>query len=231
MPTTTFEALTEFQHQVEPYSGPIFFSKSSQTPLGNVTNNGSFGLVDTGKRKLLVTCHHVWRRFQEERSKEPNLQMCLCLDRPFCFTPGEPVGEDKSLDIATFDIDPLLGGSSRCKFCPWNQNTAPTIAERDVILFIGYPAYLRHESAQCIEFGRSLFWMKAGSVTDRKLLCDIASLTVKTPPEQFPGMSGCPCFLVHDYKAVELAGFVSEVGFGQIIITLARCIGNDGSVG
>jgi hypothetical protein len=187
--------------------------------------------VDTGKRKLLVTCHHVWKGFQEERSKEPDLKMCLCLDRPGCFALGEPVGEDKSLDIATFDIDPLLGGSTRCKFCPWNQDTAPAITKRDPLLFIGYPAYLRHESAQCIEFGRSPFWMKASSVNDRKLLCDIASLTVKTPPEQFPGMSGCPCFLVRDYKAVELAGFVSEVGFGQLIITLARCIGNDGRVG
>jgi hypothetical protein len=72
--------------------------------------------------------------------------------------------------------------------------------------------------------------MKTDSVNDRKLLCDTARLTVKTPPEQFPGMSGCPCFLVREYKTVELAGFVSEVGFGQLIVTLARCIGDDGSV-
>jgi len=137
MPTTTFEELAAFQHQVEPYSGPIFFTKSLQTPLGNVTNSGSFGLVDTGKKKLLVTCHHVWQGFQEECSKEPDLKMCICLDKPFCFAPTGPVGEDKSLDIATFDIDPLLGGSTRCKFCTWDQNAAPTIVEKDPLLFIG----------------------------------------------------------------------------------------------
>jgi hypothetical protein len=87
MPTTTSEELAKLQHQVEPYSGPIFFTKSLKTPLGNVTNNGSFGLVDTGKRKLLVTCHHVWQRFQEERGKEPELKMCICLDTPVCFAP------------------------------------------------------------------------------------------------------------------------------------------------
>jgi hypothetical protein len=157
--------------------------------------------------------------------------MCICLDKPVCFAPDGPVDENKSLDIATFDIDPLLGGSTRCKFCPWDQNAASTIVENDPLLFIGFPAHLRHEHAQYIKFGRSPFWMKAGSVNYRKLLCNIARLTVKTPPGEFPGMSGCPCFLVRDYKSVELAGFVSEVGFGQLIVTLARCIGNDGSIG
>ena len=231
MPTTTFAELAAFQHQVEPYSGPIFFTKSLRTPLGNVTNSGSFGLVDTGKKKLLVTCHHVWQGFQEECSKEPDLKMCICLDKPFCFAPTGPVGEDKSLDIATFDIDPQLGGSTRSKFCPWDQNAAPTIVKKDPLLFIGYPAHLRHDGAQFIKFGRSPFWMKTDCVNDRKLLCNTGRLTVKTPPEEFPGMSGCPCFLVRDYKSVELAGFVSEVGFGQLIITLARCISNDGTVG
>jgi hypothetical protein len=100
-----------------------------------------------------------------------------------------------------------------------------------VLLFIGYPAYLRHESAQCLKFGGSPFWLKIDSVNDRKLLCDTARLNVKTPPEQFPGMSGCPCFLVREYKTVELAGFVTGMAFGLLSVTLARCVGNDGSVG
>lgn len=46
--------------QVRYFCGLIFFTKSMETPAGTIVNNGSFGLVDTGSRKLLVTCSHVW---------------------------------------------------------------------------------------------------------------------------------------------------------------------------
>ena len=73
--------------------------------------------------------------------------------------------------------------------------------------------------------------MKAVNVSDRKLLCDTGRLTVKTPREQFGGMSGCPCFLVRDYKALELAGFVTDIPYDSYLsITLARCVNSDGRI-
>src|SRR6266852_1816998 len=71
VPSTSKLTRNELEFLIEPqvrqFCGPIFFTLSLKSALGNVTNNGSFGLVDTGSKKLLVTCHHVWKEFQERR--------------------------------------------------------------------------------------------------------------------------------------------------------------------
>lgn len=45
--------------QVRKFCGPLFFSASNTTPKGTIKGSASFGLVDTGQKKLLVTCWHV----------------------------------------------------------------------------------------------------------------------------------------------------------------------------
>jgi hypothetical protein len=42
-------------------------------------DNGSYGLVDTGSMKLLVTCRHVWEGFQSYRKKA---YIFRCLSAP-----------------------------------------------------------------------------------------------------------------------------------------------------
>jgi hypothetical protein len=66
--------------QVRRFCGPLFFTKSLHTPVGNIPHNGSFGLIDTGKKKLMVTCHHVWDTFKKLRSENPELKFGICFD-------------------------------------------------------------------------------------------------------------------------------------------------------
>src|SRR5208283_1889233 len=100
--------------QISPFCGPLCFTRSLKSAVGNVIANGSFGLVDTGTKKLLVTCYHVW----EELEKHPELKMCVFLDRnPSIGAKGvdlnfQPLDQDKHLDLVTFDIEPLL---SECR--------------------------------------------------------------------------------------------------------------------
>src|SRR6266404_5437779 len=95
---TRFELEFVTEPQVRQFCGPIFFTKSLESPLGNVTASGSFGLVDTGTERLLVTCNHVWEGFQEERLGVPDLRMCVCLDmtNPVVFAPDKPLGADRA---------------------------------------------------------------------------------------------------------------------------------------
>jgi hypothetical protein len=95
---------TELEYFIEPqvrqFCGPLFFTNPLETAFG-VINNGSFGLFDTGSKKLLVTCYHVWDEFQRARHENPDLKMCVCLDwGPFVVLDIEkPIGEDEKLDI------------------------------------------------------------------------------------------------------------------------------------
>src|ERR1035441_4870910 len=104
----------ELEYVIDPFAhqfcGPIFFTKSLETAEGNITANGSFGLVDTGLKRLLVTCYHVWDEFQMRSLADSNLRMGICLDtkNPIVFAPTRAIGEDQELDIVTFDMEPLL---------------------------------------------------------------------------------------------------------------------------
>src|SRR3954465_9522987 len=86
--------------QISPWCGPIYFTKSLELWTGNnITNHGSFGLVNTGEKKLMVTCQHVWEEFQNSREEFPDLKMCIGLS-PEGILPVEiqPIDEDPKLD-------------------------------------------------------------------------------------------------------------------------------------
>jgi hypothetical protein len=54
--------------EVKPYRGPILFDRSgTHASEDNIFTNGGFTLVNTGERKILVTCYHVWDEFLQER--------------------------------------------------------------------------------------------------------------------------------------------------------------------
>ncbi len=79
MISESIRTLLEFvvEPEVRQYCGPVFFTRSLKVAGGNIVANGSFGLVDTGKKKLLVTCFHVWEEFQKAQRADSDLKMCL----------------------------------------------------------------------------------------------------------------------------------------------------------
>lgn len=216
--------------QVRQFCGAIFFTRSLEKAEGNVIANGSFGLVDTGSKKLLVTCYHVWDEFQKALPENPNLQMCLCLDRgnPVVFSPDKPLGADRDLDIVTFDMEPLLAACGKRKFYPLNQNPARKVAKGDVLVFIGFPGYLRCVVDEALGFGRSPFGVRVCSVDGLRFHSDISN--VVTQPDEFRGISGCPCFLVREAKPIQLVGFATSNWTKYLGFVHARCLNPDGTI-
>lgn len=216
--------------EVRQYCGPVFFTSSLEIAVGNVTANGSLGLVDTGIKKLLVTCFHVWDEFQKARLQNPELKMCLCLDpaNPVVFAPSGPLGEDSKLDIATFDMDSLLPACGGRKFYPLYQNPPRRVEVRDKLFFIGFPGHLRVESPEFIQFGRAPFATGVSSVSDFRFLSDTSNL--RYSPKQFGGISGCPCFLVREDRPIHLVGFATSFMLSNLQFVHARCLRPDGTI-
>jgi hypothetical protein len=178
--------------QVRRHCGPIFFTRSLETAVGNITNNGSFGLVDTGSLKLLVTCLHVWRGFQKARDEDDELKMCLALDRanPVWFNPPSALGEDETLDIATFDMAPYLAGCSGLSFFPLHQSPAPLVEIGDTLVFVGFPGEGRIETDEAIGFKRQGYGVRVCSVDGLRFQADVPRST--TTSDEVGGISGCP---------------------------------------
>jgi hypothetical protein len=217
--------------QVRQFCGPLFFALSLETPFNNVIANGSFGLVDTGSKKLLVTCLHVWNEFQQQQLENPGLNLCICLDKknPVVFAPKQPLGEDSELDIATFDMEPFLDACSGLQFYPLKQNPPRRVNVDDALFFIGFPGDMRFETENMLGVGRAPYAVRVSSVDGSRFHSDISPVLKRA--DQFGGISGCPCFLIRAGKPIQLVGFATALVFHRyLMFTHARCLNVDGTV-
>jgi hypothetical protein len=235
-PTRTFSANDlkwVFEPEARQFCGPLYFTRSLEIASGNVTNNGSYGLVDTGTRRLLVTCYHVWEEFQRARLEDQNLLMCVCLDwsKPAIVLDVEkPFSRDEALDIVTFDIGHLLDTCGRYKFYPLNQNRPRRVKRGDLILFVGFPGHFRHVEDGALTIVRQGFVIGVGDCSrdGLKFISNIKSLNLTS--DELGGTSGSPCFLVRNKFPLQLVGFLTKVAMNLLHFTHARCLDRDGTI-
>jgi hypothetical protein len=224
--------------QVRPYCGPLFFAPSLES-AANVSANGSFGLLDTGKKRLLVTCHHVWSAFQEARCGDASLRMLVCLDQnPPVVLETPPIDEDKALDLATFDMESLVAACGGRKFFRLNQTSSHRLEKGDKLFFLGYPGCFRSVSEEGVQFGRATYAVNLTGVDGPRFYSDISN--AKTLDLQMPksaaqadrhrGISGSPCFLVRQDRPVQLVGFTTSIFMDRLWFTHARCLNPDGTL-
>jgi hypothetical protein len=229
-PTQKIELTHCFEPQIRQFGGPIFFTTSQETPLSGITASGSFGLVDTGRKKLLVTCYHVRETFQQERSAHPDLSMWICFNttKPVAFAPERPVDGDRRFDIATFEIDPAPVVSGGREFFPLDRIPAPPIAVDDSVGFIGFPGYLRSVVDDKLGFGRQPYGVCVQSVDGLRFHADVSKMV--TEPDHLRGISGSPCFKLRSGRPIQLVGFATAHAIGHLCFSHARCLNADGSI-
>ena len=93
------------------HCAPVYFAPSPEARPPEIRANGTVALVDTGERKLLVTCSHVWDEFEEYMQGFP--AACLCTvfasgwGHPIRLRKG-PVQIDRDIDLAVSDAWPRL---------------------------------------------------------------------------------------------------------------------------
>ncbi len=137
------------------YCGPLFFSRSAELRPADVAANGSFGLVDTGERNLLVTCCHVVEDFDSQKAENPELQMAVLLGGgyPVALDRSLLIDADRGLDLAIFDMAPLLPHCSFRNFYPTFQKPPPALKPHDILAFLGYIGEYRVTSTAGANFG------------------------------------------------------------------------------
>lgn len=232
-----FDITYVWEPEISPYCGPLYFASFLKSPV-DVIANGSFGLVDTGDKKLLVTCNHVWDEFQKLREQNAALRMFICLRRQSPIVFGqEPIDHDKSLDIVTFDMKPLLAICSGNKFYRLDQNPARPVAKGDPLFFLGYPGYLRVATGKAVQFGRVPYAVAVNSVDGLRFHSNISEIKYEEDSELVPksnrhgGISGSPCFLAHGKaRPMQLVGFVNSLFINHLGFIHVRCLNRDGTI-
>ncbi len=224
--------------QIKPCCGPLFFARSTEIATGNVTANGSFGLVDTGQRKLLVTCHHVWADYQKACRDDPEFKLLVCLDHnsPVVLGSNQLIDQNETLDIAIFDMASLLGACSGRKFYPINENPPRKVTKGDRVYFLGYPGVFRSATEEGVSFGRMRYAVNASAVSGSYFFADISKSKsiydqkLKSKEDLYGGISGSPCFLVRRDRPVHLLGFANSISMRILRFTHASCLNPDGTI-
>jgi hypothetical protein len=224
-------------------SGPIYFSRPSKKYRSGVKviNNGSFGLVDTGKRKLMVTCQHVWADFCKKQKRIPTLTLSICAP------PGvlvdlksiQPIDQNKALDLATFDMEPYLDQCPESEFSQLRHIHLQRVRPGDPIVFTGYPGRIDGNTAIGTRFRRQAYAVFAHDVSHSRIVVDMSGVMTygekPGPRKPLPGVSGSPCYLLRPNMTMELVAFASEEGQKglQDILLLSRTtsLNTDGTFG
>lgn len=230
------------------HCAPIFFFPTDSLSPETIYANGTVGLVDTGEKKLLITCAHVWDGFLDFRLKHPSAQLAVTFSGgigPPEILDRDPWALDRDLDLAVFTAKPdtwQMGLKTFYKIPSW---PVPESVVGNAVAFQGFPGVGRRTSAFVGEFRYSFFGLGVSSVSRRRVMLsksrgdrqlrDNAGNAI--PPISIGGISGSPAYVlarmtnspVVDFR---LAGIVVEgsTSDGTVFLTHLSALRPDGTL-
>ena len=217
---------------LKPYIVPVYFAHNGK--LGpspdNIFSNATMTLLDTGERKLFVTCYHVWEKFQKYKAEDSGTLMLIGRgdgEELMHFNDAEYVDGDKdNLDIAILSFPYLKEVEKGEKRFYKAKNWPPeNVSKGEVVGFLGYPGVGRgtHKTDRKGIFSGIGLWVDfVTSVSDRHSV--IADEKNEREREVYinsfkesgalGGISGSSVYVFRDKEYV-LVGFVYEGGEGM----------------
>lgn len=222
------------------HCGALFFISSPNPPI-ELLRNATYGLVDTGEKKLLLTCYHVWDLLQELRQihREAEIAINLAPGLSPVISEAPVIDSDRDLDIAV--IDPKLqagelGDRAFFKMTNWPQSP---IQRGEAIAFLGYPEAGRVKYERHAQFRSTFFGLHVSAVNDRSILLlnddnDRRLVGLHNEPLEpalASGLSGSPAYRLGN-KGLELVGIVRG-GFstdGLITMTQISFLNRNGKL-
>lgn len=177
-------------------------------------------MIDTGQKRLLVTCCHVWDEYQKQHDADPNVVLALALgegDSCIAFRNPEDhkLGINRELDLAVFDFEPEGGvirrGKSWFKILEWPVRKAE---KGHYIVTLGFPKAFRAVAGVECKFGCVAIPLAVTDTTDRTIaaFCEKENEQVLNDlKDALAGISGSPAYRLTRSGELRLVGF-AKVG-------------------
>ena len=151
------------------HCAPLFFLPDENSGPTGIHANGTATLLDTGKKKLLVTCAHVWTDFSEYRK---NKGTGVALATIFRNGPGKAIVVNPEslidcgsslLDMAIFEAYPEKWDMGFKQFHRVYQWPIPKVKVGKPVSFVGFAGAHRTVFLDSCFFDYSMF---GSTVTD-----------------------------------------------------------------
>lgn len=218
----------------------IWWSRSS-SPIGSaVLHNGTVTLVNTGEKTICITAGHVYSKYLEHKNEFNDIECqigSIRINLEDYFIDHSP-----SLDIATFEISPILLAASRASSHGAPKWPPEQLKESDIVILGGYPGLLRIERQG--QLGTP-FVSFIARVAQTSLDHSAIQLNLEdaywpdgsgglAPASELGGISGGPLFRYRTkpVEYFEIVGFIYEAStsYGIIFARHASCIDNSGRI-
>ena len=222
------EIWLEMARSLMRHVGAIMVLPSASAGPDGVIVQGTASFVDTGEAKLIITCAHVYNRFLEIRSDNPDAILILSGEsgsEPAVITDAKCICVgDKLLDIAVLEADlpevvEELG--KEYFFCPeWPPRGATS---EEAVCTIGFPGMYREPCGGALRISSVVFADMVSTVSDRNVVfvdeqAERRLVTLNpclARPTDLGGMSGSAIYVGTAAEPVRLVAIVYEVGIAD----------------
>ncbi|HET7396492.1 MAG TPA: hypothetical protein VFK12_08625 [Gammaproteobacteria bacterium] len=230
----------EIRKLIKQPTAPIWWWRDSHSCDGSILHNGTLCAIDTGERQICVTAGHVYEQYLRHRSEFDDVECQIGNVR--IRLENYLIDYSKELDLATFEISPiLLAGSGILNHAPriWPPECIET---GEIVVLGGYPGRFREERIRQVEFAfASLFVPVAQSSSDHaSFQLNLSRAYWSDGSEGIPahselgGMSGGPVFryLRNPIEHFDLAGFIYQGSpdYELIFARHAACVTKSGNI-
>jgi hypothetical protein len=204
------------------YCGPILIVPGINSWPDQMIANATYSLIDTGQKRLLITCHHVWQGYLDRRAQDPRCVLALNLgdgEANIAFSHPEScvIDSDPDLDLAVFDFEPdhiKLGQtplSHQKKWFPVPQWPMKKASEGDTIVLMGFPGSLIRKAGRLCTFTAQHVPMTVSGVGHKTIMVfnhaenrESLAWINKGPG----GLSGSPAYTRDENGEFRIVGFV-----------------------
>jgi hypothetical protein len=225
------------------HCAPIFFLPSSRPVPADIYANGTAALLDTGIKRVLVTCEHVWSDFKAYREEMPEARLAVIFRHgyalPIWIEDSFLIDSDRDLDLVVFDAefgDEMLGFK---RFYRIPRFPLADPKPDQLISFVGFPGASRRVSQSTGQFKYSSFGLTVTDVSHTRIL--LASTPDRfnydnedqvVPHIDLGGMSGAPAYGRTRGLGFDLAGFVQmgRNSGSDIYLSKASFLQRDGTI-
>jgi hypothetical protein len=210
------------------FCGPIFITPGLRTYPREMIDNGTYSLIDTGQRRILVTCQHVWQAYLNYRAENPKAVLGLSLgEGDACIAFASPerqiIDADPELDLAVFDFEPSqirvnnTTVSHEKDWFPIRQWPISKLADGEYIALMGFPGKRIQKNGMLCTFTTQVVPLKVSGVGERQICILNEGENVEVFADikgWLGGLSGSPAYTLSETGA-SLVGFVKS-GFKPI---------------
>jgi hypothetical protein len=221
------------------FCGPIFIAPELNSYPNQMIAAGTYALIDTGEKRLLVTCCHVWDEYEKHHDKNSKVILAVSLgEGESCIAFQNPkshrIAIDRDLDLVVFEFEPeeikIPHNKGWFNISDW---PIARIEKEDHIVTMGFPGAWRKTShAECnFRCVAMPFAVSDVSNTGFAAFSDGKNNQVLNDMKNsLGGISGSPAYCFNTNRELRLVGFAKSGSEMAVFFTHASFLQPDGSL-